>query len=74
MTSDEGVDPGQVGTPKWRRKAVSTALMNVCLYGLNYMGTRCFRLKDKVERGAEIMKRDKIKANRRYYPKRSWMK
>ena len=53
---------------------MSTALMNVCLYGLNYMGARCFHVKDKVERGAEIMKRDKIKANRRYYPKRSWMK
>lgn len=53
---------------------MSAALMNECLCGLNYMGTRCFRLKDKVERGAEIMKRDKIKASRRYYPKRSWMK
>ena len=53
---------------------MSTALMNVCLYGLNYMGTRCFRVKDKAERGAKIMKRDKIKVNRRYYPKRSWMK
>lgn len=53
---------------------MSTALMNVCLYGLNYMGTRCFCVKDKVERGAKIMKRDKIKVNRRYYPKRSWMK
>lgn len=73
LTSDEGVNLGQVGTPNWS-KTVSTALMNVRLYGLNYMGTRCFRLKDKVERGAEIMKRDKIKASRRYYPKRSWMK
>ena len=74
MTPDDGVNLGQVGTPNWTRKAVSTALMNVCLYGLNYMGARCFRVKDKVERGAEIMKRDKIKANRRYYPKMSWMK